>query len=270
MASLCSWKSRGTFWRNLVATLPAILLLAVSACEGTPKALDYEVLEILPHDTSAYTQGLELHDGVLYESTGRNGASSIRKVDPASGEVLEIRRLDDQYFGEGLAVVDSEVVQLTWKAGVAFVYDSEALAPSDTLQYSGEGWGLCYDGQSLFMTDGSQALIRRDPRTFEVLGREKVTREGISVWSLNELECVGDEIWANVFQSDEILRIDKATGRVTGVLDGYRLSVSSGRSSNPEAVLNGIAYDAESGTFLVTGKLWPRLFRIRVEGGGGR
>jgi len=229
--------------------------------------LEYRVLRTLPHDPDAYTQGLVFHEGMLMESTGRHGESSVRIVQPESGEVLEVRELPEEYFGEGLALVGSELIQLTWQSGIAFVYDSESLDPLRTLEYSGEGWGLCYDGASLFMSDGSDTLVRRDPGTFEILDEIPVRQNGFPVWRLNELECVGGEIFANIYQTDRIVRIEKATGVVSGELDGYGLSVASRRAPDPEAVFNGIAYDPATGHFFVTGKLWPDLSEIEILGG---
>lgn len=245
-------------------------VLALSACDRRAAELEYRVLRTLPHDPGAYTQGLVLHEGWLWESTGRYGDSSVRKVRIDTGEIVQIHRLPEQYFGEGLAVVDSQLVQLTWQEGVAFVYDLGSLSPRDTLAYEGEGWGLCYDGQALYMTNGSSTLFRRDARTFEVLDSLEITRDGFPIWNLNELECVGDDIYANVFLRDEILRIDKATGRVRGVLDAWNLVVASRRPADTDAVLNGIAYAASAGTFFVTGKLWPALFELEIEGVDGR
>ena len=203
-------------------------------------------------------------DGVLYESTGRRGTSSVRKVNLASGDVLSIRDLPEEYFGEGLASVGSELIQLTWQSGLAFVYDSETLELLRTFEYEGEGWGLCFDGEALFMSDGSDKLQRRNPLTFEVIEVIPVTKDGFSVWRLNELECVGDEIFANVYQTNRIVRIDKHTGEVAAEIDGYGLSVASRRTPDPEAVFNGIAYDPATGHFYVTGKLWPNLFEIEI------
>ncbi|MBI4521895.1 MAG: glutaminyl-peptide cyclotransferase [Gemmatimonadetes bacterium] len=244
-------------------------VLALCACDRAAE-LEYRVLRTLPHDSGAYTQGLVLHEGWLWESTGRYGESSVRKVRIDTGEIVQIHRLPEQYFGEGLAVVDSQLVQLTWKEGVAFVYELDSLSPRDTLAYEGEGWGLCYDGQALYMTNGSSTLFRRDARTFEVLDSLEITRDGFPIWNLNELECVGEDVYANVFLRDEILQIDKATGRVRGVLDAWTLVVGSRRPAETDAVLNGIAYDPSARTFFVTGKLWPALFELEIDGVGGR
>lgn len=226
--------------------------------------LRYEIRRALPHDASAYTQGLIIHDGTFYESTGQYGESDLRRVDIATGEVLAIHALADEHFGEGLALVGDRLVQLTWKAGLAFVYDAATLAPVDTLRYEGEGWGLCHDGRSLFMSDGGGTLQRRDPATLELAERIRVTRDGFSVRNLNELECVGDHIYANIYMTNEIVRIDKASGEVDGVLDAYSLSLQAGRPPDAGAVFNGIAHDPATGSFYVTGKLWPRMFELSI------
>ena len=184
-----------------------------------------------------------------------------------TGEVLRHTPLAEEYFGEGLALVGSELYQLTWKSGIAFVYDAESLGLLRTLEYEGEGWGLCYDGEALYMTDGTDRLVRRDPSTFEVLEEHQVTANGLSVWRLNELECVGEFIYANVYPSARILKIDKLTGRAVSELDGFRFTAEAGRIADPEAVLNGIAHDPQTGSFFVTGKLWDRLFEIEITGG---
>jgi len=252
---------------NRIRLLFALLVLTGLGCDTSAPTQEFRVVRTYPHDAEAYTQGLLFYDGALYESTGRHGESTVRRVDLESGEVLASHSLEDEYFGEGLAVVGAELYQLTWKAGLAFVYDAETLAPKRTLEYEGDGWGLCYDGESLFMSNGSDRLLRRDPVSFDVLEEIRVTEGGFSVWRLNELECVGDLIFANVYQTNRILKIDKATGQVRSELDGYRLSLASRRDPDPEAVLNGIAYDSQSGHFFVTGKLWPDLFEIELAGG---
>lgn len=226
--------------------------------------LTYDPVRTLPHDTGAYTQGLLIHDGIFFESTGRYGRSEVRQVEIATGEVLRSRALANNRFGEGLARVGERLIQLTWKAGQAFVHDAATLDSLGTFEYEGEGWGLCHDGESLYMSNGSDVLQRRDPDTFGLLGRIEVTRTDSPVHNLNELECVGDHIYANIYRSSEIVRIDKVTGVVTGVLDAEALARASGRPANPAAVLNGIAYDRRTGTFYVTGKLWPVVFEIEV------
>ena len=249
----------------LVALVGVPALVASCECSSTAE-LEYEVIQTLRHDSTAYTQGLLVHDGSLFESTGQYGRSSLRRVEIATGRVLDRHDLADDHFGEGLALVGDRLVQLTWKAGLAFVYELETLAPVDTFTYEGEGWGLCHDGERLVMSDGSSSLDMRDPATFELTGSLRVTRDGYSVSGLNELECVNGHVFANVYQSHEIVRIEMATGRVTGVIDAYSLGLRAGRPTDTDAVLNGIAYDGESGTFYLTGKLWPRLFGVAIEG----
>lgn len=255
-------RSPGFVRRLLLAGLATVS----GGCERPVAQLEYELRRTLPHDPEAYTQGLLIHDGVFYESTGQYGKSDLRQVDIATGEVLRIHSLGEEHFGEGLALVGDRLVQLTWKAGLAFVYHAATLAPVDTLEYGGEGWGLCHDGESLFMSDGSGTLQRRDPATFDLVEEIRVTRDGFSVRNLNELECVGDHIYANIYMKDEIVRIDKVSGEIDGVLDAFSLSVYGGRPADAGAVFNGIAYDPASGTFYVTGKLWSSMFEIAVEG----
>ncbi|MYA63457.1 MAG: hypothetical protein F4139_07315 [Gemmatimonadetes bacterium] len=245
--------------------LAANQAFAVTVAARPPvEELTYDLVRTLPHDHGAYTQGLLVHDGIFFESTGRYGRSEVRQVEIATGEVLRSRALADNHFGEGLARVGERLIQLTWKAGLAFVRDAATLDSLGTFEYQGEGWGLCHDGESLYMSNGSDTLQRRDPDTFDLLGRIEVTRTDSAVHNLNELECVGDHIYANVYRSSEIVRIDKMTGVVTGVLDAQPLARASGRPANPAAVLNGIAYDRLTGTFYVTGKLWPVMFEIEV------
>ena len=244
------------------------LLVVASGCEqGGMAELGLEVRRTLPHDPGAYTQGLLIHEGTFLESTGQYGRSELRQVDIVSGEVLRSYALSEDHFGEGIAVVGDRVIQLTWKAGLAFVYDIETFTLAETLEYEGEGWGLCYDGASLYMSDGTGTLDIRDPATFEVRGELRVTEDGFSVQDLNELECVGDDIYANIYQTNRIVRIDKATGAITGELDALSLALASGRPADPGAVFNGIAWNEAAGTFYVTGKLWPEMFEIAITGG---
>lgn len=251
------------------ATLLGLAALgALWGCDRPVAELAYELRRTLPHDPRAYTQGLLVHDGVFFESTGQYGKSEVRRVDVSTGRVLKSRALSEEHFGEGLARVGDRLVQLTWKAGLAFVYDAATLAPLDTLEYEGEGWGLCHDGESLFMSDGTGTLQRRDPHTFDLVEQIRVTRNGFSVRNLNELECVGNHVYANIYQSDEIVRIDKATGHIDGRLDAFSLSLSGGRPRDAGAVLNGIAHDDRTGTFYVTGKLWSAMFEIVLREAG--
>jgi glutamine cyclotransferase len=226
----------------------------------TLEELRLHVIRKYPHARDAFTQGLIWHEGSMYESTGRYGQSSIRKVRLEDGKVLARRTLQSRFFGEGLERIDNRLIQLTWRAGLAFVSDLTTLEERKTLRYPGEGWGLCYDGTALVMSDGSSMLEFRDPESMALLGEVTALKNGHPVRKLNELECVGSDIYANVWQSDEILRIDRRSGRVTATID------SSGLLSRSEArradVLNGIAYKPESQTFLLTGKLWPHVFEV--------
>lgn len=240
--------------------LAAVLLLG--ACDETIQ--DFTILRVHPHDSQAYTQGLHLQGGTLFESTGLHGRSSIRKVLRDSGEVVVQRNLPQEYFGEGLTLVGERLIQLTWKEGAAFVYDTTALEVERIFRYDGEGWGLCYDGVSLFMSDGTARLTRRNPDTFEIQDTQTVTLDGQPLTQINELECVGDFVYANVYMTNWIVQIDKETGRVVEEFDLSSLVADSGAPPLPEAVLNGIAFDPTTNTFLVTGKLWPKLYHIRL------
>jgi glutamine cyclotransferase len=228
----------------------------------TAPVSSYQVVRTFPHDPRAFTQGLVFVDGFLYEGTGLNGQSGIRKVKLENGEVLQIQKLEERYFGEGIAVVGDRIVQLTWQAGVGFVYDRATFQRTRTFTYSGEGWGLAYDGRRLIMSDGTATLRFLDPTTFKETGRLQVKEGGRPVAQLNELEIVKGEIFANVWQSDRIARISPKSGEVTGWIDLRGLI--DPRDAAGVDVMNGIAYDAAKDRLFVTGKLWPRLFEIRV------
>jgi glutamine cyclotransferase len=221
------------------------------------------VVKTYPHDRDAFTQGLQFVDGVLYEGTGLNGRSSVRRVDLQTGRVLQRHDLPEEYFGEGITVWQSTIVQLTYRSGVALVYDRATFAPLKRFAYQGEGWGLTHDGRSLIMSDGSDYLRLLDPATFAERRRVHVTANGEPLKNLNELEFVKGEILANVWQTDYLARIDPATGHVTGYIDLRGLLTPRERASAD--VLNGIAYDASTDRLFVTGKLWPKVFEIRVK-----
>ena len=234
----------------------------VDATAGTifAERLRVEVLETYPHDTQAFTQGLELDDGLLYEGTGLEGWSELRAGPYETGELIRRVALPGQVFGEGITVVGDRVWQLTWQNGIAYQWDKTTFAPTGQAEYEGEGWGLCYDGTRLVMSDGSNELTFRDPETFEATGSVAVTLDGSPLAMLNELECVDDRVWANVWQTDEIVRIDPATGVVEAIVDASGLLTEQERASAD--VLNGIAA-VDDGTFLITGKWWPHLFLVR-------
>jgi glutamine cyclotransferase len=221
------------------------------------------VISERPHDPDAFTQGLLLHNGLFYESTGLYGQSTLREVDPETGAVLRQFILPGEIFAEGLALVDDRLIQLSWREGVAIEYPLDTFEPSQLYNYNTEGWGLCYDGTDLWMSDGSANLFRRDAGTFALLDTLPVTLGGRPVLRLNELECVGDSVYANVWMDDHIVVIDKATGSVHTLIDASALVVALGLQDDDSAVLNGIAYDPDSGVFYITGKLWPALYEVR-------
>ncbi len=223
-----------------------------------------EVLASFPHDPIAFTQGLLLHNGKFYESTGLYNQSDLREVDIETGQVIRIFPLEDQYFAEGLARVEDKLIQITWREGKAFVYDLETFNLENSFDYSTEGWGLCYDGESLFMTDGTSTLYQRNPNDFSIIKELTVQLKNETVINLNELECVGDFVYANIWQTDRIVKIDKKTGRVVSEIDATNLlSPSEKAALSRDAVLNGIAYNPEKDTFYLTGKLWSKLFEVR-------
>ncbi len=234
-----------------------------TAAGGRPAQLRVSVVQRYPHDPGAFTQGLLLHDGELYESTGLQGASTVRRVELATGRVLASTSQPADVFGEGLALVRDELIQLSWKNGLAFVYDVETLAVQGNHRYSGEGWGLCFDGEVLYQSDGSNRLRRRDPETFAELGTVDVTDGANPVGRLNELECVDGAVYANVWLTDDVVEIDPRSGAVTAWIDASAL-VPAG--AGPDDVLNGIAHDPTDGTFLLTGKRWAELYRVTFTG----
>jgi glutaminyl-peptide cyclotransferase len=229
---------------------------------GGVERLTVQVIEALPHDADAFTQGLLLHDGYLYESTGLYGESTVRRVEPDTGTVIESVDLPSEQFGEGLALAGDRLYQMTWQEQTVHTYDVDGLRPLGDHTYDGEGWGLCYDGERLVMSDGSSTLWFRDPDTFNAIGQVQVTMDSSPVARLNELECVGDAVYANVWMTDQILKIDPSTGDVRAVVDASGL-LPRGALLNRDprdAVLNGIAYDSDRQVFYVGGKWWPTLF----------
>ncbi len=243
---------------------------AVASVSEAVTRLELTTLARHPHDPEAFTQGLVWHEGKLYESTGQYGRSRLRRVNLETGEVELESDLAPNLFGEGLAVIPGtgaegrdELLWLTWKGGRALRFDLETFAPSGEYRYEGEGWGLCAWEADLYRTDGTAILWRHGPESFDVRGRLEVTRDGAPVGFLNELECTAKGILANVWQSDEIVRIDPRSGVVTATLDASSLWPAGQR--RPEAVLNGIAYRPETDTYLLTGKLWPWLFEVALE-----
>lgn len=255
----------------LMLLMFAVLAIVVPVTRAEPpvqmppgvQLLVPEILSVRPHDPNAFTQGLLLHDGSLYESTGRYGQSTLREVDPETGEVLRQHALVPSIFAEGLALVGDRLIQISWKEGSALVYDLDTFRFEQSFSYRGEGWGLCYDGERLYMSDGTDVITVRDPENFRVLDTINVTYGDQPLPQINELECVDDSIYANVWQTDFIVRIDKESGAIDGLVDLRGLLAPEDRPADPGGVLNGIAYNPETETFLITGKLWSQLFEVR-------
>jgi glutamine cyclotransferase len=228
----------------------------------SPPVYTYQVINTFPHDPTAFTQGLVFFDGVVYEGTGLNGQSSLRKVNLESGEVIQQHNLEERFFGEGIVVFEERIIQLTWRSQLAFVYARESFELLSRFNYPTEGWGLTHDGKRLIISDGTATLYFRDPETFAETGRLEVRDGTVPVTRLNELEYIEGQIFANVWQTDRIARIAPDSGQVLGWVDlAGLLSPSERRNAD---VLNGIAYDPEQGRIFVTGKWWPHLFEIEL------
>ncbi len=247
----------------------ALLMTMIAACGSAPPAENAAVAPVkpptviaeTPHDPAAYTEGLAFDGPALYESTGQLGHSQLRELDPATGAVLRMASLPADLFGEGIAIVGDRIWQLTWKNGVAIEWDKASFTPIRQVPMEGEGWGLCYDGNRLIRSDGTDRLRFHDATSFDEIGSVSVTYNGRPLPKLNELECVDNEVFANVSPTDQIARIDPETGKVTAMVYAARL-LDAPRSK--DEVLNGIAY-AGNGEFLVTGKYWPTMFRVRFD-----
>jgi glutaminyl-peptide cyclotransferase len=245
----------------------ATLAAAVSApgWAQTAPVHSYKIVKAYPHDPTAFTEGLEFHGGALWESTGLNGSSSIRKVDLDTGKVIENHPLSTLYFGEGITFFGDRLYQLTYQSGVAFVYDPKTFRQIESFHYSGEGWALTHDAKHLIMSDGSSALRILDPATFHEDSR-LVVREGLRpITDVNELELIDGEIWANIWTKEIVARIDPRSGQVNSWVDFTGLKQEAGCRESCD-VLNGIAYDAPRKRIFVTGKHWPKLFEIEVAG----
>jgi glutaminyl-peptide cyclotransferase len=248
-------------------TLVLIASWAAAACGPASRAgvpeYGYEVVHTYPHDPLAFTQGLVYKDGLLYEGTGLEEQSSIRKVKIETGEVLQKRDIPGQYFGEGIVLWKDRLLELTWKAEKGFIYDLATFQPKGEFPYPGEGWGLTTDGKRIIMSDGTAQIRFWDPETLKETGRITVNEDGRPIDELNELEWVKGEIFANVWQTDRIARIDPKTGKVTGWINLKGL-LSPQDYNDLTDVLNGIAYDAKGDRLFVTGKRWPKLFEIKL------
>jgi glutaminyl-peptide cyclotransferase len=251
--------------------LPALAVGVCCALGGASPAqaavpiYDYEIVHVYPHDPEAFTEGLFYLNGYLYESTGLEHHSSIRKVRLQTGEVLERHDIPEQYFGEGIVNWEGRLIELTWQSHVGFIYDLKTFKRQGDFHYEGEGWALTQDGSQIYMSDGTSTLRILNPKTLLPAGMIPVTLEGKPVERLNELEWVKDEIFANVWQTSWILRIDPGDGHVVGAIDLRNLLPAADTVPGKTDVLNGIAYDAEGDRLFVTGKNWPKLFQIRLK-----
>lgn len=244
----------------------ASLALLLSSCEKEvrePRRLTYELVASTPHDTLASTQGLLLHGGVYYESTGGYGKSTLRRVEPASGKVLQIHDLPPTAFGEGLALRGDRLYQLEWKSGKGFIYDLESFDRVGDFRYEGEGWGLAWDGIHFILSDGTDQLRFLDPETFAVVRTVNVRNHLGPVDQLNELEFINGKVYANLWHQDEIVVIDPDSGHVEAILN--LTALERPRPRDPESVLNGIAWDPASGLLHVTGKRWPHVHVLRIS-----
>lgn len=264
----------GIGWLLVVVALIAGLILIPRSnsddqvedqVESSDSVTVYEpvVVATYPHSPDAYTQGLEFYDGQLLESTGLVGQSSLRLVEPSSGEVSQSTPVDEPLFAEGVTVVGDEAWQLTWKAGLLLTYSLDDLSQTGSIAYDGEGWGLCATDDHLVMSNGSDRLTVRDRQTFAVTESVAVTNEGQPVEQINELECVGDTVWANIWQSPELIAIDRATGRVTGTVDLSPLLPPEANAT--DNVANGIAFDRDTGNFWLTGKRWSVMYEVDLQ-----
>jgi glutaminyl-peptide cyclotransferase len=238
-------------------------LASALAALAQPRQYGYQVVHVYPHDRSAFTQGLEFRAGFLYEGTGLNGHSMLRKVKLETGEVVQQINLSPEYFGEGITVINQQIIELSWRNQIGFVYDQNSFRRLRSFSYSGEGWGLTNDGSQIYMSDGTPEIRVWDPVTLQEKRRFTVRDGAAPVTYLNELEWVRGEIYANVWQTDRIVRISPTDGRVLGWVDLSGLLDAADRAEKVD-VLNGIAYDVLGDRLFVTGKLWPKLFEIRI------
>ena len=229
-----------------------------------PQVYGYEVVNTFPHDAEAFTQGLIFQDGALIESTGLERHSTLRRVELQSGKVLQKIDVPRDFFAEGMTLFNGKIYQLTWKGEKGFIYDPQTFEKLGEFPYEGEGWGLTHDADSLILSDGSSEIRFIDPNSYQVRRTINVTYNGRPIQELNELEYVKGEIFANIWHDNRVLRIDPQTGRVKGWIDFAGL-LKPGEATSPEAVLNGIAYDEAADRLFVTGKLWPKLFEVRLR-----
>jgi glutaminyl-peptide cyclotransferase len=248
-----------------ILSLVTVAVWSVSTAAPPPSTpvYGYRIVHIYPHDHSAFTQGLEYRNGFLYEGTGLNGQSTLRKVELDSGKVLQAIPLEPEYFGEGVTVLEKRILELTWQSHRGFVYDRDSFQLLGSFDYPGEGWGLTNDGHEIFMSDGTPDIRVWDPTTLKEIRRFTVHDGPARIESLNELEYVRGEIYANVWQTDRIARVSPESGRVTGWIDLAGLLPAADLAAGAN-VLNGIAYDVQGDRLFVTGKLWPKIFEIQL------
>ncbi len=239
------------------------LLACATLATQASEPLDFRVTDQLRHDRADFTQGLEIHNGVLYQGTGKYGASRLQAFDLESGKLIREHRLPDQYFGEGITILGNRLIQLTWHSGLAFVYDLDSFELLEEFPIPGQGWGLANDGKRLIYSDGSDTLRFIEPGSWQITGELKVRRKGNPLWYLNELEWTPEGIFANVFRRNVIVRIDPESGEVTGEIDLTGLLPVSERKPGTD-VLNGIARDPGDGSLWVTGKYWPWLYKLEL------
>jgi len=256
LLALVSLQCNGSANTNAPAKDPAANIV--------PTTVGYQIVNIMPHDPGAFTQGLVFIDGKLLESTGEVGRSSLRNVELETGRVLKKVEVPEPYFAEGLALLNNKIYQLTWQHQLGFIYDAQTFQKTGEFTYSGEGWGLTTDGRSLILSDGTNHIRFIDPDGFRVTKTISVLDGKVPINEINELEYVNGEIYANVWHDDRIAVIDPQTGLVTSWID-LRGLLQPGDVQDPEAVLNGIAYDQKTNRLFVTGKLWPRLFEIKIK-----
>ncbi len=266
-ASGAKFLSNRNWWIALPIVAGLLLFAVVSLAMPGDAPIPVHAVTVVaryPHDSAAFTQGLVVEAGVIYEGTGHYGQSTLRRVDLETGVVDRSMSLSADYFGEGITLLGEQIFQLTWQEGVCFLYDKQTLAPAGTLRYSHEGWGLTNDGQHLYLSDGTSTIRVLDPKTLKPVRRIRVKQGRRLIDKLNELEFVDGEIYANIWYSDRIARIDPRSGDVLGWIDCSQLYPAASRPDR-EHVLNGIAYDKQTDRLFVTGKNWPHLFEIEVQ-----
>jgi len=275
MAGIEDIKTRSSARQMLMLLLAAALTASIVSADkfdadsftnSSVRTYGYKIINSYPHDPHAFTQGLAYDRGLLYEGTGLYGQSSLRRVDIQTGRIMAIARLEDEFFAEGIAIWEDRIIQLTWKSRQGFVWDRENLTRTGIFTYQTEGWGLTSDGERLIMSDGSDALYFLDPENYSVQGILKVTASGEPVRGINELEYINGMIYANLWPSSWIAIISPDTGKVTGRINLSGILEEGGTPAGRVDVLNGIAYDPSGDRLFVTGKLWPRLFEIKLIG----